>query len=579
MPSFARPTGARADLNELEYVSALHQTCKPRLRSDGTVSTKDVERFLKSRYGIVTSRKILLELMQGLGGPVAIDGAGATSNNDEPVDLDRIFLDLTQITTIITMPTIARAAHEWRLKQEKSLHATSENALSSRSGADDSSSIIKPESIHGGPSYDVLSSSHVNYDDEFEQYNFWKRSKKQQEEDASNNWRYSLRPMPKNMLRHVLRILVTPLVEDESRSGEKKFAKDENGDFLLTVEFIQALLRVQGEDDRAEDAALVESMLQLAEGSMVLNEETWVQLLTSDLGQWEVGSEDKTGTTEFFDVFQYESHYAAADVKEQETQAIDPASVYLKNGEQEHAGANDSQDEDCAGPTVGDKVNEGAIDKKGVKVIMNVKGVRRPINQIPMASYIDFAVDSQRSVSFVVAAWVFYVATSLTYISLLATHPALEGVCDVNFGCTILQRVWAWMILAVFLSLAGLIMLVPISMGNGGVSQSWRISLFSLCVIVAWTGSFYTLYRLVKDGGMGSDWGREQTGTEAFGAAATLCLIAGCILMAMQVKQFIGTLIPTERMRSSSMLQKLFIPSFVRGAARSKRAATRKVNR
>lgn len=38
--SFDRPIGAPADVNELEYTAALHQTCTP-LRPDGSIDGKN----------------------------------------------------------------------------------------------------------------------------------------------------------------------------------------------------------------------------------------------------------------------------------------------------------------------------------------------------------------------------------------------------------------------------------------------------------------------------------------------------------------------------------------------------------
>ena len=35
--TFDRPIGTAADLKELEYLSALHQTCLPVLRRDGSI--------------------------------------------------------------------------------------------------------------------------------------------------------------------------------------------------------------------------------------------------------------------------------------------------------------------------------------------------------------------------------------------------------------------------------------------------------------------------------------------------------------------------------------------------------------
>lgn len=49
---FDRPVGAPADVAELEYIAALQQTCRKRLRLDGTVTAEDIRYFLVSRHGI-----------------------------------------------------------------------------------------------------------------------------------------------------------------------------------------------------------------------------------------------------------------------------------------------------------------------------------------------------------------------------------------------------------------------------------------------------------------------------------------------------------------------------------------------
>ncbi|KAL3897545.1 MAG: hypothetical protein SGARI_006892, partial [Bacillariaceae sp.] len=66
--SFERVTGPRSDLNELEYISALHQTGAAFTRKSGTVSALDVIRFLKSRYGLEISPQESRDILQGLSG-------------------------------------------------------------------------------------------------------------------------------------------------------------------------------------------------------------------------------------------------------------------------------------------------------------------------------------------------------------------------------------------------------------------------------------------------------------------------------------------------------------------------------
>lgn len=553
MVMFDRPIGAQADLNELEYVSTLHQT-SPALRANATVSALDITRYLKSRYGIIAEDETIQELVLGLGGgPVSLkideEEVGDSGYDEEESSgkkkksiklkkrkkkdedpMNHIFLDLAQLMTIITMPTIARAAHEWRLKQDRDVQS-SDMRLSQ---------------------YDSMAANHKDFDDEFSQYA--RRSKKAPSEDKEpSNWRYSLRPMPKNMIHHVLKMVLAPIVEEEGRSGESQYSKDEDGNYMLSRSLLKALLMAHGEIDRAQDSELIDAMLELADGSPVLDQATWVRLLSSDLDLWKVESEDDKGTTEFFDVFQYESHRKKA------FQAASGEVVSNADGDMQYE-AGEQEDE---------QVKETAL----------VGVTTRPINQIRIASYIDFAVDSQRSVTFVVFAWVFYILTSLTYVSLIAADPKIGVTCDVNYGCTILQRVWSWLILATCLTAAGLVILVPISLGNGAIGRSKRWDLFVTLVIIIWTALFYTIFRLVRGGDAGTEWGREQTSGPFYGALAFLCLASGCFLLFLQFKQLVGSLIPKKRLQESPVLRSLFIPSFIRGTARCKRAATRKVNR
>ncbi|CAB9525693.1 expressed unknown protein [Seminavis robusta] len=65
--TFDRPVGPYADTKELEYVSALHQTCAPLLRQDGSIEAIDILHFLRSRHGVeveedVVRQAIIIEL-------------------------------------------------------------------------------------------------------------------------------------------------------------------------------------------------------------------------------------------------------------------------------------------------------------------------------------------------------------------------------------------------------------------------------------------------------------------------------------------------------------------------------------
>lgn len=93
MVVFERPIGAVADVKELEYVSALHQTAKL-VRRDGSIDATDIKVYLRSRFGIeVTHRQVCDTILQGMGG----------GSDDEEV------LDLMEMVAILLIPVLLKA--------------------------------------------------------------------------------------------------------------------------------------------------------------------------------------------------------------------------------------------------------------------------------------------------------------------------------------------------------------------------------------------------------------------------------------------------------------------------------------
>ena len=94
MVVFECPIGAVADVKELEYVSALHQS-SPLVRRDGSIDASDIKVFLRSRFGIeVSHREVCDTILQGMGG----------GNDDGQV------LDLMEVVAILLIPVLRKAA-------------------------------------------------------------------------------------------------------------------------------------------------------------------------------------------------------------------------------------------------------------------------------------------------------------------------------------------------------------------------------------------------------------------------------------------------------------------------------------
>ena len=135
MLPFERLTGAQADVNELLYISALHQTQSSSTRANATVSSLDVTRLLMSRHLINISHNEAVCIVRRLGGVLTSEstqadkitvqkikkgtGVFATTmkavvpteevedtEETEEIELES-YLDLVQILSLILIPVLA----------------------------------------------------------------------------------------------------------------------------------------------------------------------------------------------------------------------------------------------------------------------------------------------------------------------------------------------------------------------------------------------------------------------------------------------------------------------------------------
>mmetsp|Transcript_11241 Transcript_11241/g.13739 ORF Transcript_11241/g.13739 Transcript_11241/m.13739 type:complete len:1052 (-) Transcript_11241:209-3364(-) len=90
---FLRPLGAVADVKELEYVTALHQTASSTDDSfvDGSIDAKDIKFYLMSRHGIDVTEEHIREV-------VLSDLAGGNSEDD--------CFDLLELVAILIIPSL-----------------------------------------------------------------------------------------------------------------------------------------------------------------------------------------------------------------------------------------------------------------------------------------------------------------------------------------------------------------------------------------------------------------------------------------------------------------------------------------
>jgi hypothetical protein len=181
----------------------------------------------------------------------------------------------------------------------------------------------------------------------------------------------------------------------------------------VTADFVRALLTANGEYERARDKQLIETMVQAAGSSSGLfDEEAFVNALTSDIGEWKVGSEDRTSSY-VFDVFGKEN---ALDFE-----------LVLKRTKQ-------SVEETRTGGDVENSAEDEADDKLVGNGDWNTK-------------VIDLVIDSHASVTTVVFIWLFFILAAILSAALLSTITAFNPSCEDEGdtpGCKLLATIVQW---------------------------------------------------------------------------------------------------------------------------------------
>eukprot|EP00978_Attheya_sp_CCMP212_P033486 scaffold135240_cov62-Attheya_sp.AAC.3 len=596
MSSFRRPVGAQADVKELEYISALHQTT-PVCREDGTVSSVDIVRFLRSKMGFFISQKDGIELVRGLGGGILSDeviqlilelqsqkedeeGSPAQEEEEEeekegntqktPSFFSRLFgdskepeetaeapeevkigpekeedeeqeeyLDMVQLVSILLVPTMARAGKEWR---------------------------------------DCSSVEEVSYKDEDVNLNDQVFPDEKEKEDDQQ--KESLRPKPESIVKDGVAILLNAVPSLQLSQSPK-----------LTPELVQALLEAYGEHERAADRMLIEQMVKQASSlSGNFDEEAFVNAMTNDLSAYNVGCEDQE-TSPYYDIFGFDNlkdYYAlqkleiSKAMQKKESQVVDD-DVEAVNGSIIISDVLVSSATATASATV--EVTEqmtGAVAEVGEAFtganISLAKGKMRP-----MMAAIDMTIDMHSAVTTVVAIWVFYFFSSITYAAILQQADIFKTNCDESFGCQLGSTVFTWLLFAIILIVMGYVVIFPLSLGNSPRLWSPVVIGFSafMCAVFTWVPYWLIEWAKEKAGTDETDWNENErfVNSKKFSSSQWTLRIVGLFILLSLLLQLVLSLLGSQRIRNSEFLSKWFTTSAIRGSARTKRAATRKINR
>ena len=264
---FIKPKGSTADLREIEYISALHQTAET-LRKDGTITSDDISMFLISRYGIeASSEHITNTIMKGFGGGGISESDGAT-------------MDLTEIVAMLLIPTLVRIKRG--MMEEKSNHVVDSDA----------------DEVVGG-NFIV---GHGNVVDEFDNKSTTNEQSARTVDLSSSNTYGQSEPIintneslmvrkPKKLFRYVLKMILADTIQNDSSPPP------------LTVDLLRSIFLFYGEKEVAADKDLLQGMVDLAkDAGDNLDEYVFANCCTSDVELYDIESEQRLSST-YLDVF------------------------------------------------------------------------------------------------------------------------------------------------------------------------------------------------------------------------------------------------------------------------------------
>jgi hypothetical protein len=619
MSSFHRRVGASADVKELEYIAALHQTCMPLLRENGTVSSVDICRFLKSRTSLNVPHEHGIRIVRGIGGGVVGDDV-----------IQKILQDMKETEEKLGQNGKKRrwkmigalAKREWSEKEERVERIVHEQDYVSFEPpqekeektektlvVDDEAAVdVDLENANDGIIGDTQGEEYLDLvqlmaillmptlaragkdwhdacipevfleevEPNYKGFRGWCRKMddkrmaklKEREDDES------LRPKPETILQDVLGSMLKSV---NAESGDKYP--------VMNAQLVRTLLCAHGEYERMADSVLVDKMVEAASSTTGLfDEEAFVTALTCDLAGWKVGSED-TQTTAFVDVWGFDS------VKE-ESKDLDGK----KNSSTGNEAKNHSEDvrkHDADGDTsriehsdnnLNDDVGKGysVEESNGVNDGAQSADDGKDAYEIDRRQSwfdIDFSIDTHSSLALTVAIFFFFISTSLVYASLFQQIPELQPQCGDDFGCLLVSKIVVWMIFAVFLALTGYFVIIPLSIRNNPAMRSPLRNLFSLIwsLILNWMP--FAAVKVYMEGiELPYDGPASTVKDDDYSGAQWLTRILGLIVSLLILIQFIMAVIGTRRIRASNLMRYLFGTSDERRTARIKKAATRKIN-
>jgi hypothetical protein len=316
--SFKRKFGAAADMKELEYIVALHQTCMPETRENATVSSIDVMRLLKSRYRLTISHEQARDLVSGLGGGDNVEQEKEkkkkrhffrkdTSSIGEDTPKEEVSSEKLEGTTDSTehvdvkMQNVQVEDSDGEL--DPSVVEENEDVIAPESKEEDCGEL--PENYLD--MVQILSVLYIPTTAAWA-HEFWHPSVPPEPARELTGW--PIKVFFLGLLRKLGKLVISrfslfhplrsrPLIQDVRDILSRGFPTET----VVDETFVENLLLKHGEFERARNPGLIREMVEAARSpSGTFDDEAFVNALSSDLEQWDVDGDERLSTF-FYDVF------------------------------------------------------------------------------------------------------------------------------------------------------------------------------------------------------------------------------------------------------------------------------------
>eukprot|EP00804_Cyclotella_cryptica_P013395 CCRYP_005153-RC/>CCRYP_005153-RC protein AED:0.37 eAED:0.37 QI:231/1/1/1/1/0.91/12/2182/791 len=541
---YSKPCGAIADVKELEYISALHQTEFNELRKDGSIRAIDITSFLMSRYGIqVNEEEVKETILKDFGQcprqneetmTDADDGADheTESCDEQSHKAPMEHLDLTQVLALLLIPSLLKASGRLEEKNQNKVKdeadGTRTEGLKDEHNSENGLSQLCSSSYHTAMSNLETLEESTNINSTHKKINSRRWAILQSERGDKHS-------PDSDLIENVLGMIL----------------HDATGNIQpqpLTKELLRQLLNFYGEADMADDESLLEGMILEAtndtEGAphdvegdgVILDKDTFARALTKDVRLYPTDNENNI-TTNYYDVFK----------------------TFAPNGRK---------------------------SKMPTSVEADADSDIRHVTSVFTFPSIDYTADTFRSKSFVILLWVTWILSYFAYLFNGQDNVLAFGVlhCEENmnnsFGCWVLQGIINWLLIMLELSVLGTTFVLWASAGNGAhhrINPLWVV-IGMIAVVLFTIFPFFEEFKLSpSEDNVIISTEKDSSITQQM--LYLLALLGGFMLLFVDLKNLIQTLVPRRVWEGYPILRKLLIAGTIQTEALGKKAASFKLNR